>query len=765
LTQLQSLNLHNNPIKNFSFLELEGLETLKYLHLGNTNIQIQDVAFIKNLKKLQALDLRANIIENDFSFLNDLMQLKVLNLSDNHIQDISSFPYIQNLEIVYLQRNEISEISAKFLNKLPNLKELYLQGNPIENLPKEIFDIEENCLEKMQVFLKKNYVITNKSNLKHIKIENSNFREILVIESQIEFLELLNLPFLSELIISKSSIEKLKVFNVNPNCQIIFSETNVFHLDLSNTQLKYFPTDWLYDLTNLRELYLKGNPIENLPKEVFDFEENCLEKMKDYFFNKPKLKPVIFLAFANDREDNARYLRNLTRELHEIKEALKPIQNRFEIIHYQGITLKILFEKFEEYKDRIAIFHFGGHADSYQLLLQSDDGGNQVALNKGLVQFFATFKESLKLVFFNGCASGNLANDLVNAGLLTAIGTNNDINDDVATRLAARFYKVLAIEHTFTLTKVWEQAVGEIETFYNLKADTIGLYRKGEEKFTWEIHNKGNLRLSQIILSGQTQSEGQVNKDNKSTISDELIKNQPLPPLIIPITEDLNIEMVYVEGGTFEMGYQKDRDGEDNDYMERSKPLHQVILDSFYIGKFQVTQEQYHAIMGTNPSYFKGKKLPVERVSWNDAQEFIKKLNDKTGKKFRLPTEAEWEYAARGGDQSKSFMYSGSNNLGKVAWYKDNSDNKTHPVGTKTPNELDLYDMSGNVWEWCSDLYDTFTNEPQTNPKGTGKKGSSRENRGGSWFSTISRLRIARRSHRNHLISDRDVGFRLAMDL
>jgi hypothetical protein len=215
-----------------------------------------------------------------------------------------------------------------------------------------------------------------------------------------------------------------------------------------------------------------------------------------FVYSKPKKdsimpKPVIFLAFANDKEDNARYLRNLTKELHEIEEALKPVKDTYEVIHYQGITLKILFDKFQEYKDRIAVFHFGGHADGYQLLLQSDDGGNQVAFGNGLLRFFTTFKESLKLLFFNGCATENLAEDLVNVGLPISIGTNSTINDDVATRLAVRFYKGLATQHT--VGKAWEQAVGEIEATYDLKAGTRGLFRKGKEEegqFAWELFAK-----------------------------------------------------------------------------------------------------------------------------------------------------------------------------------------------------------------------------------------------------------------------------------
>ena len=157
-------------------------------------------------------------------------------------------------------------------------------------------------------------------------------------------------------------------------------------------------------------------------------------------------------------------------------------------------------------------------------------------------------------------------------------------------------------------------------------------------------------------------------------------------------------EMIFVQGGTFTMGCTSEQ-GEV--CWDHEKPAHQVTLSDFYIGKYEVTQEQWRAVMGNNPSHFTGDEhLPVENVLFNEVQEFITILNSLTGKKYRLPTEAEWEYAARGGRNSLGFMYSGSNTVGNVAWYSGNSNEKTHPVGTKTPNELGIYDMSGNVMEW-----------------------------------------------------------------
>ncbi len=185
--------------------------------------------------------------------------------------------------------------------------------------------------------------------------------------------------------------------------------------------------------------------------------------------------------------------------------------------------------------------------------------------------------------------------------------------------------------------------------------------------------------------------------------------------------------MVYVSGGTFTMGATSEQG---SDAWGDEKPTHSVTLSSFYLCKYEVTQALWRAVMGNNPSWFEGNNLPVEWVSWDDCQTFISRLNNLTGKNFRLPTEAEWEYAARGGNRSRGYKYSGSNKLSDVAWFDDNSDRKTHPVGTKSPNELGIYDMSGNVWEWCSDWYGTYSSSSQTNPAGP-SGGSYRVHRGG----------------------------------
>ena len=199
--------------------------------------------------------------------------------------------------------------------------------------------------------------------------------------------------------------------------------------------------------------------------------------------------------------------------------------------------------------------------------------------------------------------------------------------------------------------------------------------------------------------------------------------------------------MVAVEGGTFTMGATSEQgsDAEDDE-----KPAHQVTLSDYYIGQTEVTQALWKAVMGGNPSNHKGDNLPVEQVSWDNCQVFIQKLNQLTGKQFRLPTEAEWEYAARGGRKSQGYKYAGGNNIGSVAWYDGNSGYETHPVATKQANELGIYDMSGNVWEWCSDWYGGYQSSSQSDPQGP-SSGSYRVFRSGNYVDGAGRCRVSYR--------------------
>ena len=228
----------------------------------------------------------------------------------------------------------------------------------------------------------------------------------------------------------------------------------------------------------------------------------------------------------------------------------------------------------------------------------------------------------------------------------------------------------------------------------------------------------------------------------------------------------VSFTMKRVQGGTFWMGAQSTNpNGQNYDseaWVEES-PVHSVTLSTFYMGETEVTQELWQAVMGSNPSYFSGTNRPVEMVSWNTiVNQFIPALNALTGRNFRLPSEAEWEYAARGGNQSHGYKYAGSNTIGNVAWYWDNSNNQTHAVATKQPNELGLYDMSGNVFEWCSDWYGNYGSGSQTNPQGP-SSGLDRVLRGGGWSYGAGLCRVSCRWFDDPGETYDDLGFRLCL--
>lgn len=230
----------------------------------------------------------------------------------------------------------------------------------------------------------------------------------------------------------------------------------------------------------------------------------------------------------------------------------------------------------------------------------------------------------------------------------------------------------------------------------------------------------------------------------------------------------VSFEMIAVKGGTFTMGATSEQGSED---YYREKPTHRVSLSDYYIGKFEVTQELWLAIMGSEPDFYgegwidrygRGNNYPAYYISWENCQEFIKKLNTLTGQNFRLPTEAEWEYAARGGIKSKGYKYSGSNSIGEVARWDDAKDHEHFPVGSKKPNELGIYDMSGSVREWCQDWYGSYNSASQTNPTGP-DTGSGRVFRGGSRASRPQACRVSFRDSNHPTKRDGFLGFRFVL--
>jgi formylglycine-generating enzyme required for sulfatase activity len=269
-----------------------------------------------------------------------------------------------------------------------------------------------------------------------------------------------------------------------------------------------------------------------------------------------------------------------------------------------------------------------------------------------------------------------------------------------------------------------------------------------------------------LLLALSVFGQGKVPKSAHHTKGQNKPNTQPsaaLNPKLSEILKTIDASMVKVEGGGFIMGC---TDEQDTDCYYWENPAHVVKLNSFYISKFDVTQRQWQTVMGTAPWWSKNcDDCPVENVTWYDVQLFINKINQVTGDFYRLPTEAEWEFAARGGNKFKGNKYPGTNDVYAVAWIDKNSNRQTHPVGKKQPNELGLYDMSGNVWQWCADWFDDqyYKESPASNPEGP-RKGSYRVLRGGSWWEDPDNCRVSNRDRYPPDAGDDDVGFRLARD-
>ena len=312
--------------------------------------------------------------------------------------------------------------------------------------------------------------------------------------------------------------------------------------------------------------------------------------------------------------------------------------------------------------------------------------------------------------------------------------------------------------------------------------ETFTIPRLEGAHVTGDVTGDGQVDISDVnaiinIMLGKAaqNAAGDVTNDGAVDIADvngviNIMLGKNAPKFTEYTVNGVKFKMIDVDGGTFMMG---DDNGDD------ASPAHQVTLSDYSIGETQVTQELWQAVMGTNPSYFQAStaadygtnlQRPVEQVSWNDCHTFITKLNELTGKTFRLPTEAEWEYAARGGNKSQGYKYAGSNNVGDVAWYIANIPSQTsgdsgygtQTIATKAPNELGLYDMSGNVWEWCQDWYDYYSSDAQTNPTGP-SIGATVMFRGGSWQHGFQSCRVSMRNHCGEMVTDNYIGFRLAL--
>lgn len=351
-----------------------------------------------------------------------------------------------------------------------------------------------------------------------------------------------------------------------------------------------------------------------------------------------------------------------------------------------------------------------------------DKGGNEywVYLPEGTKRFTVKTNDCLKMVI--ELADYELVKSAVVYEIrISEVQSKQEIED--------------AAYKEFCLNKLKEEEEEKI------KQEAIRQEKEKQEALRQEAARKEALRKEEELKKAALKKEQE--KQTTQEVSKEIFT-----------VSGVSFKMVRVEGGSFNMGATPDQGDET---YENEKPVHRVSLRTFSIGETEVTQALWEAVMGDNPSNFKGANLPVERVTWEDCQSFIAKLNAMTGMKFRMPTDEEWEYAARGGIKSKGFRYSGSDVLNEVAWVLGNSSQKTHPVKTKKPNELGIYDMSGNVCEWCQDYfyeYGKMTQAPTT----------MKIWRGGGWR---SKDKFCRNAYRNKFNTDKPssaMGFRLVMD-
>ncbi len=295
---------------------------------------------------------------------------------------------------------------------------------------------------------------------------------------------------------------------------------------------------------------------------------------------------------------------------------------------------------------------------------------------------------------------------------------------------------------------------------YSNDVDCDGTVTAADITALYDYLLDGDMRY---ISTSDVNDDGSVNAADITSVYEELLNGSSGSGSGSIVVEyevnGVKFNMVRVEGGTFLMGATPEQG---NEAASNEMPAHEVTLSPYFIGETEVTQELWKAVMGSNPSNHKGDLYPVEKITWYNCSTFVSKLNQMTGKNFRLPTEAEWEYAARGGNKSKGYKYSGSDNLDDVAWNNENSGNVTHEVSTKTPNELGIYDMSGNVWEWCQDILGNYNPDPQTNPTGA-TSGSYRVFRGGKFNDDTNYCRVSYRAGNYARYSHLSLGVRLAL--
>ncbi len=474
------------------------------------------------------------------------------------------------------------------------------------------------------------------------------------------------------------------------------------------------------------------------PKEI---TETISTSNNSFNFDLKVLEPVMLTIKSNPKEADI-YINNI-KEGSTNKQLFKYPDN------YQ---LRIVKDKFDSVEETITVTSSGSNEFSYTLLkstavltVNTTPSGCEISVNRSMIS--GNSKE---------VSAGTYLIEVSKDGWYTQTRT-------------VQVEKGRDIIESFIL----KQKTGKLQFVVEpMEAKTTMKYIGSTYK-SWS----GSKHLSKIPvgsyelavdLNGYKKQTRTISiKENETTQTNVTLEKGVSKPAY---TTSGSIEMVFVEGGTFQMG--------SNDGSSDEKPVHSVTVNDFYIGKYEVTQKQWKEVMGNNPSRFRGEDNPVEKVSWYDTVEFCNKLSEREGLSncysgsgkgitlninangYRMPTEAEWGFAAIGGNKSKGYKYSGSNSIGDVAWYDSNSRKKTHLGGTKQANELGIYDMSGNVWEWCWDWYGSYNRGSQLNPTGV-TYGSYRVYMGGSWYFNASDCRIANRCYNFPDGSSDDIGFRL----
>ncbi len=735
-THIAKLYLRDNNITYFPINFLEKLSNLKELYFYGNSIKnlpnevfdfegdcLEDVKnYFKALKHIEKtyksnsreLDLRGLKLKVLPDALYELKKLRHLFLTNNMLVTINpKIKELEQLRVLGIEDNQLEYLPEE-LSGLLSLKFLDISGNRLTTLPKSFL--------KLNLQPNKNRKWDNKG----LRLSRNNFGiddDWLENNEPTEIIKRILKNELQEKVSSENHVLNLSnqgISDIQEEVPELLEATHVEVLHLENNQITHFPEDLLEKLPNLKELYLYGNPIENLPKEVFDFDGNCLEEVENHL-NKT-LKPEIIHQIEQEYNLKMKFISDIPSIIRENDNSFCVDDNNSII----GLRLR-------NWDIDISLV-----TDLMDLVFL--DLKNGYLKTKEASTFTHLFNKLHKLEILN--FAGFYIEDL---GIISHL-KNLRVLD-----LSVNFIQKIDFALGLVNLKVLHLEINQINYFPQdlidrlLNLEELYLYGNPIENLPKEVFDfKGNcLEKVKGYFEELQKVQRQFTQQHKFAPEPETPKTN--------YTETINgvsFEMIWVEGGEFL-------------FQDEIK----ITLDSFYMAKYPVTQELYEAVMGINPSDFKkSPQNPVETVSWYDIiDDFLPQLEKLTSKKHKLPTEAQWEYAVKGAQKSKSYKFAGSDDINEVAWYKENSNGKTHPVGQKKPNELGLYDMSGNVWEWCEDDWHKSYDEIPIDgsPWIEKPRVSSRVLRGGSWGRRVGYCSTVYRNYAMPANRYSGIGFRL----